>query len=235
MPSMLSPRSLSQDVNRFLEASQGNFIQAVICPRAPERRSCIRGRGSLRGSALAAPASLSQAQRCSPRSHRVLAIAAAARRRMPRAHVPLSYRRPQLIRCRGPSLKETGEFKINDPRCAERILAGGESSHLGRHDWGDWQEAARPVFDRSSETFVVVCDPVHQVPGYSAPHFFRESAHLFCACTPMSRNITVHDSGPRIYQSEQLRRSWTKMSIFAPTWCVGVLWICFFSIREINT
>jgi hypothetical protein len=83
---------------------------------------------------------------------------------------------------------------INDSgRRAEGTLAGGELSHLGWHDWG---EAVRPVLNRSSETFIVLCDPVHHVLGYSAAHFFRESAHLFSACTPMSRIIIGHDSGP---------------------------------------
>jgi hypothetical protein len=131
--------------------------------------------------------SLSQAQKCSPRSHRLLEIGAATQPRVPRARVPLSYGSPQLICRRGPPLKKTGEFMINDSgRRAEGTPAGGELSHLG------W----RPVLNRSSETFIVLCDPVHHVLGYSAPHFFRESAHLFSACTPMSRIIIGHDSGP---------------------------------------
>jgi hypothetical protein len=64
-------------------------------------------------------------------------------------------------------------------------------SHLGWHDWG---EAVRPVLNRSSEMFIVLCDPVHQVLGNFAPHFFRESAHLFSTCTPMSRVIAGHQS-----------------------------------------
>jgi len=46
-------------------------------------------------------------------------------------------RRPHLICRRGPSLKETGDFKINNSgRRNEGVLARGESFHLGRHDWG---------------------------------------------------------------------------------------------------
>jgi hypothetical protein len=46
-------------------------------------------------------------------------------------------RRPHLICRRGPSLKETGDFKINNSgRRDEGVLARGESFHLGRHDWG---------------------------------------------------------------------------------------------------
>ena len=52
----------------------------------------------------------------------------------------------------------------------------------------DVTRAVSPVLDHSSETFIVVCDPVHHVLGYSAPHLFRESAHLLCACTPTGSN-----------------------------------------------
>jgi hypothetical protein len=47
-------------------------------------------------------------------------------------------RRPHLICRRGPSPKETGDFKTNNSgRRDEGVLARGESFHLGRHDWGN--------------------------------------------------------------------------------------------------
>jgi hypothetical protein len=138
---------------------------------------------------------------------------------------------PYLFCRRGPSLKETGEFKIRDSgrRCAGGFLPGAVLSHLGR-------KAVWPVLDRSSESFIVLCDPKHQVLGYFALHLFRANARLFCACTPLRRIMMGHDAGPCFpIRRNVFETSWRKPSIFAPTWCVDVLWISFFSAKEINT
>ena len=146
-------------------------------------------------------------------------------------YLPLSYRGRYLFCRRGPSLKETGEFKIRDSgrRCAGGFLAGTVLSHLGR-------KAVWPVLDRSSEPFIVLCDPKHQVLGYFALHLFRENARLFCACTPLRRIMMGHDAGPCFpIRRNVFETSWRKHRFLLQLWCVDVLWISFFSVRQINT
>ena len=110
---------------------------------------------------------------------------------------------PSIASAVGPSLEETGDFSIRDSglrlRCGEGILAKSELSHLGVHDCRVWWKAVWPLLDRSSEAFIVLCDPPQHVLGYSAFHCFRENAQLFCTRSPWRRIIVVtqaHISNP---------------------------------------
>src|SRR5262249_6012750 len=103
----------------------------------------------------------------------------------------------------------TGDFRIRGPRCGEGILAKSELSHRGLHDCRDWRKAVWPLLDRSSEAFIVLCDPPQHVLGYSAFYCFRENAQLFCTRSPRRRIIVVtqaHISKPVLD-----RKSWSSV------------------------
>jgi hypothetical protein len=134
-----------------------------------------------------------------------------------------------------PSLQEAGNFKIKlSGRCRDAIFAGGELLYLGRHDFEDRRKSVRSVLDRLSQTLVICCDPIRQLLGYSVAHRFRESERFFCARVPMRGRNTVHDATPLLPITRTSQASSSETSMFVPKRYVDVLWISFFSAREIN-